>query len=126
MSEYQEIKAFVQATLGCACPEEVFDNIECQDGSGDLWQKKINVGNRLLVYIVTVINPPQMRHIIYEGLKQGVEERDRKGLNRFRLAVVVANPEEVRVLAEKAFESSEDADEKTHLHLMAPGDIENL
>jgi hypothetical protein len=120
MSEYSEIRTFVQATLGCACPEEVFDKIEYQNGSGDLWQKKINVGNRLLIYIATARNTPEMRHIIYEGLKQGVEERNRKGLNRFRLAVVVANPEEVRVLAEKAFESSEDADEKTHLHLMVP------
>ena len=126
MSAHAEIKNFVQQTLGCTCPEEVFKKIEYQDESSEIWQKKICVGDRLLIYIVTPEKVSGIEDIINTGLKLGVEERNQKGLNRFRLVLVIANPDEVRSLAEKTFESSEDADEKTHLHLVTSGDIENL
>lgn len=126
MSAYPEIKNFVQSTLGCACPEEVFKKIEYQDDSNEIWQKKICIGDRLLIYIIAPEKPSRVRDIINAGLKQGVAERNQKGLNRFRLVLVVFNPEEVRAMVERAFANCIHADEKTHIHLMTPGDIENL
>ena len=47
-----QIKRFVQETLGCSCPEEVFDKIECKTNVSSTWWKRIDVGNRLLIYIL--------------------------------------------------------------------------
>ena len=47
-----QIKRFVQETLGCSCPEEVFDKIECDTDASRIWWRRINVGNRLLIYIL--------------------------------------------------------------------------
>lgn len=126
MSAYPEIKNFVQATLGCVCPEEVFDQIECQDGSGALWRKKINVGNRLLIYIVTANTESGIREIIEHALGQGVEERNARGLNRFRLVLVSHDPGELKHSAEQAFRHAQYADGKTHLHIVSERDIERL
>ncbi len=48
-----EIKHFVRDTLGCTCPEAVFKEIEFQKETGELWERKIHVGGRLLIYILT-------------------------------------------------------------------------
>ncbi len=55
MHSPERIKHFVQNTLGCGCPEEVFRSIECR------WRLKLNnfivldgaivIGNRQLIYI---------------------------------------------------------------------------
>jgi hypothetical protein len=118
MSMYPEIKKFVRTTLGCRCPEEVFDQIEYLEGSGAVWQKKINIGDRLLIYVIAVHGPSGIEHEIDAALRQGVEERDREGLNRFRLVLVSSSPDELRAPAEQIFNNSGYSDEKTHLHLI--------
>ena|GEM_PF-3679632 len=35
-SPYPEVKTFVQGTLGCACPEEVFDRIAVYSDAGEV------------------------------------------------------------------------------------------
>jgi len=54
MQTYQEIKRFVQETLGCSCPEEVFNKIDYQKESDDISGRRINVGDRLFIYIITL------------------------------------------------------------------------
>jgi hypothetical protein len=44
-------------------------------------------------------------------------------LNRFRLVLVVDDPEEVRWLAERQFEELRDSDEKVHLHVIKKDDL---
>ena len=126
MQIYPEIKRFVQETLGCSCPEEVFNEIDYQKESDGISGRKINVGDRLLIYIITMDGKTNIQGIINSALEQGVEERDKKGLNRFRLVLVTSRPDELRSLAEHAFDSSGYIDEKTHLHIVNESDVESL
>jgi hypothetical protein len=126
MQTYPEIKRFVQETLGCSCPEEVFNQIDYQKECDDISGRKINVGERLLIYIITMDGKSNIQGVINSALVRGVEERERKGFNRFRLVLVVSCPDELRSSAECAFDSSGYTDEKTHLHVVSESDVENL
>ena len=123
MQKYPEIKRFVQETLGCTCPEEVFNKIDYQKECDNISGRKINVGNRLLIYIITMDGKPNIQGVISSALEQGVEERDEKGFTRFRLVLESSHPDELRVLAEHAFDSSGCADEKTHLHVVNESEV---
>ena len=126
MQTYPEIKRFVQEILGCSCPEEVFNQIDYQEEGDGILGRKLTVGNRLLIYIITMDRKPNIKGDIYSALEQGVEERDKKGLNRFRLVLVASRPDQLRSTAEHAFDSSGYADEKTHLHIVSECDLESL
>ena len=126
MHIYPEIKRFVQETLGCSCPEEVFNKIDYQKESSGIWDKKINVGDRLLIYIVNTDEKSDLSKVIHSALKHGAEERSTKGLNRFRLVLVASHPDEMRSPAEHAFNDSECTDEKTHLHIVNERDVASL
>ena len=123
MQMYPEIKRFVRETLGCTCPEDVFDTIDCKNEIEGLPGRKITVGNRLLIYLVFVDRVPDVQGAINAALQQGVEERNRRGLNRFRLVLVCSVPDELRNLSEQAFDSSGYVDEKTHLHVVSETDV---
>ena len=126
MTSFPQIKQFVQETLGCTCPEEVFKKIEYEDAIIEPDQKRICIGDRLLIYIISAEKPSGIEDIINTGLMLGVEERNQKGLNRFRLVLVSENPNQLTTEAQQVFNTSEYADDKTHLHLLTPGDIKNL
>ena len=126
MQTYPEIKHFVQETLGCSCPEEVFNQIDYQKECDDISGRKINVGERLLIYIITLDGKSNIQGAISSALERGVEERDEKGLNRFRMVLVSSRPDELRSLAEHAFDSSGYADKKTHLHVVNESDVESF
>ena len=126
MQIYPEIKRFVQETLGCSCPEEVFNKIDYQKESDGISGRKIKVGDRLLIYLITPDRKSSIQGVIDSALERGIEERDKKGLNRFRLVLVTSRPDELRSSAEHAFDSSAYTDEKTHLHIVNEGDVESL
>jgi len=52
----EAIKAFTREILGCDCPEEVFDKIVYEDDvqidSGISISHKINIGDKLLIYVL--------------------------------------------------------------------------
>ena len=123
---YPEIKRFVQETLGCSCPEEVFNNIDYQKESDGKLGRKITVGDRLLIYIITMDRKSNIQEVINSALEQGIEERERKGFNRFRLVIVASHPDELRSTADHAFDSSGYTDEKTHLHIVNESDVDCL
>jgi hypothetical protein len=126
MQAHLEIKRFVQETLGCSCPDEVFAKIHYRKGSGSLSRRKITVGDRLLIYIINIDTKSSTREVIKTALEQGIAERDGKGLNRFRLVLVASHPDDLRKPAELAFESSGYSDEKSHLHLVSESDVEGF
>ena len=126
MQKYPEIKRFVQETLGCTCPEEVFNRIDYQKECDGISGRKINVGERLLIYIITMDGKPNIQGVISSALEQGVEERDEKGFTRFRLVLESSRPDELRSSAEHAFDISGYTDEKTHLHIVNESDVVNL
>jgi len=126
MQGYPEIKRFVQETLGCSCPEEVFNKIDCQKGSDGIIGRKITVGDRLLIYIIALNSKSGIQDVIHPALAQGVQEREKKGFNRFRLVLVASRPDKLRGAAECAFGRSEHADERTHLHIVNKSDVESF
>ena len=126
MQVYPEIKRFIQEILGCSCPEEVFNKIDYQKESDGISGRKITVGDRLLIYLITPDRKSDIQGVIDSALERGIEERDKKGLNRFRLVLVTSHPDELRSSAEHAFDSSAYTDEKTHLHVVSESDVESL
>ena len=54
----ESIIRFVRETLSCTCPDEVFQYIECKSdvsvGDNLVLDYEINIGNRLLIYMVAV------------------------------------------------------------------------
>jgi hypothetical protein len=123
MQIYPEIKRFVQETLGCSCPEEVFNKIDYQKEGDGILGRKVTVGDRLLIYIITIDRKSSIQGVINSALEQGVLERERKGFNRFRLVLVASRPDELRSSAEQAFNSSGYTDEKTHFHVVSESDV---
>ena len=117
-----KIKAFAQETLGCQCPEEVFDSIDCQRdvelSPQILLTNKINIGNRLLIYILQTDDINFIKSNLPTIVQFGIKERDSKALNRVRFVIVADKPEEIKPVAENIFKNLASKDEKIHLHFL--------
>jgi hypothetical protein len=117
----EKIKTFVKQTLGCACPEEVFEYIDCQSNiklnDDILLHNKINIGNRLLIYIVEANNPGLIKNVLPFLVNTGKKERDNLRFNRFRLVLVTDKLDEIKETAESIFDTIQ-KDEKVHLHIL--------
>ncbi len=121
------IKKFVQETLGCGCPEEVFRSIEVQRNvrlnSFIVLNAAIIIGNRLLIYVTEAGSEGCVEERLPVLVASGRKERDKKGLNRFRLVLAADDPEEIRRVAGKTFEELRGNDEKVHLHIIRKSSI---
>ena len=130
MVEHPDVKEFVQCTLGCGCPEEVFENIEREPGAvvgdGIRLREKIKVGDRLLIYLVDIDDPDMFRNTVPVLLETGRAERDLAGFNRFRLVVAAIDLETLKTAGGDIFKNSRYVDEKVHLHLVSGDDLEKL
>ena len=125
MSGNADIKQFAQITLGCGCPEEVFKTIECRSNimlDGIQIRDHINIGNRLLIYVVEVGRPDSLENILKSLVIYGRKERDSSGFNRFRLVLTADDIGIFQKDAETIFRSI-NSDEKVHLHLIRKADI---
>ncbi len=114
----ESVKDFVRKTLGCDCSEDVFSHIENErdaESGGATLKNKINVGNRLLVYIVEADDDSlkEIPALIMAGRK----ERDARGFNRFRL-VLVSDDKKLRKQSFEAFKAMGVLDERIHLHII--------
>jgi hypothetical protein len=122
MVPHEYIKHFVQHTLGCGCPEEVFRSIDVRSAVRlnsfiDL-NSILIIGNRLLVYIAEAGPAGCIEEHLPVLVAAGRKERDEKGLNRFRLVLAADDPGGLRQAAEKHFEGLRGTDEKVHLHVI--------
>jgi len=120
-----KIKRFVKKTLGCGCPEEVFQYIDCQYDIKveDVPLKaRINIGNRLLIYVSEVSNTETIKISLAHIVAIGKKERDDMGFNRFRLVLAAEKIDEIKPAAERLFNDI-DNDDKVHLHVIPKADI---
>lgn len=115
------IEHFVRGTLGCGCPDEVFQSIAISHlpaVAGRPAILQLLVGSRLLIHLV---HPPVSQPVngwIEQLAANGRAMRDRHGYNRFRLVIVSPVPaESVRDLKER-FARATVGDEKAHLHFV--------
>ena len=122
MLSLEHIKLFVQNTLGCGCPEEVFKSIDVRRSvrlnNFIVLDIVIVIGNRLLIYIAEARSEGCIEEHLPVLVAAGKKERDEKGLNRFRLVLVSDRPDEVLQAAERQFEELRGDDEKVHLHVI--------
>lgn len=126
MHNHKQIKTFVQDTLGCGCPEEVFNKIEYEEKQDRPWERRINTGDRLLVYIIRVDSENDVAGKMVTAMEAGITERNEKKFNRFRLVLISSNRDEIGPSAEKIFNASDLTDEKTHLHILSENDMQTL
>jgi hypothetical protein len=119
-SPNEKIKTFIQKTLGCNCPEEVFHHIDCQSHvpvNKIVVKNRINIGNRLLIYVIEVSDNISLQTILPLLLHAGQKERDEARFNRFRLVLVTDRVHEVKRAADEIFKWIS-KDEKIHLHII--------
>ena len=122
----EAIKVFTREILGCDCPEEVFDKIVCEDdvriNSGLTLSYRINIGDKLLIYILILSQTNILGAELPEIIDAGEKERNDKGFNRFRLVLVSENPDVIKDDADTLFQQIE-KDEKVHLHIINRNDF---
>jgi hypothetical protein len=122
------VQHFIRTTLGCGCPKEVLQWIECSHSEAvpehGLRLTRIDVGGRLLVYVITgEVAPETAADALPALLAAGLAERQRTGFNRLRLVVAVDDPEAIRPVAERAFAAAAPHDDRVHLHVVAVDEL---
>ena len=125
MGQKEHIKTFVQKTLGCGCPEDVFTYIDCRSNiplNNIRLRNKINIGNRLLIFIVEVNDPDSLKETLKSLVDAGTKERDGVGFNRVRIVLVADSPGTFKQRACDIFASLE-KDERVHLHILHKDEI---
>jgi len=121
------IKSFVINKLGCNCPPEVFNIIEWQNDvqidDNIILNYKINIGNRLIIYIIDVEDAKFINDNLLKVIKIGIGERNDNNFNRFRLVITSNNIAEIGSIAQNVFNQLNIDDQKIHLHLIKKTDI---
>jgi len=125
----EPIRAFVRDTLGCTCPDSVFSWVDfrrnVQVGEAVL-SHRIDVGRRLLVYVLPSDDPEQLEARLAGLIASGRQERDRLGFNRLRVVVATWDPENLGPVARRLFDGSDARDERVHLHLVSREALSSL
>jgi hypothetical protein len=117
------LKQFVRETLGCTCPDEVFDRVDLRDGpplSDGGHVRRIAIGGRLLVYLIEGVSLDEASREIGRWAVSGRADRDGSDMNRFRLVIRlddISDPEAGR-LADVFAAAREQDDDRMHLHLV--------
>jgi hypothetical protein len=126
MISHQAIERFARETLGCHCPAEVFQQINCQDKASldkdSLRSLRINIGGRLLIYVAECLDIKVLASVVQHQAAQGKQERDSLGFNRFRLVITTDKPDAIAEQAQAVF-SGLNPDEKLHLHVIDRSDF---
>ena len=120
----EKIKYFAQKILGCGCSEEVFKYIDYETNvkiGNIILKSKINIGNKLLIYIVEIISPEDLKQILPFLIEEGKKERNLK-FNRFRLVLTTKDINEIKQMADVLY-GKIDKDDKVYLHIIPIEDI---
>lgn len=114
---------FVLRTLGCGCPDPVFEKIETgQLTVGDFAGEatRIVVGDTLVIYIVVPKAIQALAERIANRAETGTRDRDSHQYNRFRLVVADDGDSSSHDEVAAAFAEAVGADEKMHIHFVTP------
>jgi|AGTN01.2.fsa_nt_gi hypothetical protein len=123
MADKEKIKAFVQDVLGCGCAEEVFKIIDLsREETAGLQYDRINIGNRLLVYVFQTDDPGFASNAMPRIVRTGVDERNSKSFNRFRL-VLATDDARVGNDAMRAYLKLGFTDDRTFMHVVKKSQV---
>ena len=120
-STNESVRHFIRNSLGCTCPDEVFDTIRISEHT-DLFTLEntvYEIGGRLFVAVFTPADWKDIAVQLEQLVEAGKHYRDRHGYNRYRLVVVTDNPEAADKL-QLQFKTLSNTDGKTHLHIIKP------
>jgi len=113
------LQHFVQHTLGCGCPVEVFREVEMAPVQwGGVSGSRITIGHRLLIALFETDDENLVRRSLGEWIAAGVETRKAEGLNRVRVVIGSSRPERLAPVAEAVFARCPECDDRTHLHVV--------
>ena len=118
----EKIKVFVKNTLGCGCPEKVFEKIDVSKLQTVENEKKIIrivVGNTLLIYVIRPRLPGGFVDSVEAIGLAGKNDRDTNNYNRFRLVVSGFVNEGQQEKVSGRFSALFNTDEKMHIHFVA-------
>lgn len=119
----KDIKNFIQHTLGCQCPEEMFEDIQWEGKDQIL---EITISHQLLINIfLKPLKKLNKKHII-DVLKVGQKKRDYKKFNRFRLVISSYRVEEMQKKYNSIIKKIFPQDNKIHLHIIEIKQLENI
>jgi hypothetical protein len=115
------IEHFVRGTLGCQCPDEVFQSISIDpvgtaDGAASC--TRLLVGNRLLIYIFDAASCRVADGALADLVARGCRERNERGYNRFRLVIACDELASEETSVRHAFDAARGNDERAHLHCL--------
>jgi len=118
------LEHFVRATLGCKCPDEVFQSVAIDRADS---HTRLVVGKRLLIYVLEIPPGKAAGRALARLTEQGIGERNSAQLNRFRLVVASTNPALARTDAQSTFAEVAGTDDRAHLHVIStnqlPGEL---
>ena len=120
------IERFVRGTLGCGCPDEVFEHLAVSRlppiaGRPPIVQ--LQVGSRLLIHVAALPGDAATCSWIEQLASSGRAARDRHGYNRFRLVIASPVPLASARELEDRFARAIVGDDKAHLHVVDRGEL---
>ena len=124
-----DIKDFVRNTLGCTCPDKVFEQIEDRHivPSSSPHTRSITIGGRLLIYIWEIDTQHRFKENLFALLEAGKRQRDEQGLNRFRAVLAVnGTTHNVETEAISYFLQFTGRDERIHIHVVSAAVLKKL
>jgi hypothetical protein len=123
------IVEFVKGTLGCRCPDSVFEKIETGSvdaGDSVRLARRIVVGDTLLVYIVVHRASLETGAGIGGLADLGRRDRDTHHYNRFRLVVADDGTSRDHDEVAACFARVAGSDEKMHIHFVSPETVQGF
>jgi hypothetical protein len=120
-ADRDSIEHFVRSTLGCGCPDEVFQHVvisRLPAVAGRPAIVQLLVGSRLLIHVVALPDGLAANGRIEQLASNGCTTRDRHGYNRFRLVIVSPAPPASTGEIQQRFARAIVGDPKAHLHFV--------
>ena len=122
------MRTFIRSTLGCGCPDDVLEWIQCTHTElaqeQDTRIARIDVGGQLLVYVLEIEgHDRRAEEALPAVISAAIVDRSTSCFNRLRVVVAVDDPEEMTPRLKGVFNSSAPADDKVHLHVVRTTDL---
>jgi len=117
----EKIKVFVKNTLGCSCPDKVFEKIDVsQRLAVEHGQEmtRIVVGDTLLIYVIRPEPPGNFVDRVESIGLAGKNDRDTNNYNRFRLVLSGFEDDAQQEKVSERFSNAFSTDEKMHIHFV--------
>jgi hypothetical protein len=111
-----DLQRFVRGTLGCKCPDDVFQSVAI-DYHED--HTRLVIGNRLLIYVTQVETEPLPGKAVSRLVERGLADRNSQRLNRLRLVIAHTQPPLDHADAKAAFNEVVGDDDRAYLHFIA-------